>query len=168
MDTILFSALHGIALQYPLIQGLVIVFARLVIFLYPLFLLRLAAWRRCAMQSLIALAIAYGTNSLIAMLWYRDRPYQDMPAQPLFDTTYLYDSFPSDHASLAMALAATIFLCSSRIRGITALVLAFFIGLARIMAGVHYASDVLAGFGIGLTAAAASMYVYQHWCRRCI
>lgn len=61
-----------------------------------------------------------------------------------------------------MALAASIFFHSSRTRGILALVLALSIGLARVMAGVHYVSDVLAGFGIGLIAASVSAYVLRN------
>ncbi|MBI2484309.1 phosphatase PAP2 family protein [Candidatus Uhrbacteria bacterium] len=162
MDTILFVALHGIALQYPFLQGIVVVCARLAIVAYPVFFLRLPAWRHAALQSLIALVIAYAINIFIAIFWYRERPYADIPAEPLFGTSYLYDSFPSDHSAAAMALAASIFFHSSRTRGILALALALSIGLARVMAGVHYVSDVLAGFGIGLIAASVSAYVLRN------
>lgn len=166
MDTFLFTVLHGFALQYPVIQGTVIVFARLAIFAYPLFLIRFASWKHCALQSIVAAAIAYGINALIAVLLYRERPFREISAKPLFDTTYLFDSFPSDHAALAIAIAGSIFLCSSnRIRGIIALTLAFAIGLARVMAGVHYVSDVIGGFGIGLFAASISAFHY-HWYRK--
>jgi len=163
IDTFLFKAFHGIALHYPLVQGFVIVFARFAIFAYPLFFLRLPEWKRCATHSLASLALAYGINALISLVWYRERPYLSLDAQPLLDTTYLYDSFPSDHVALAMALAASIFLFSPRMRGISALLLAVLIGISRVMAGVHYMSDVLAGFGVGLIAASVSMYIHRMW-----
>ncbi|MBI4250503.1 phosphatase PAP2 family protein [Candidatus Uhrbacteria bacterium] len=159
IDTFLFKAFHGIALHYPLVQGLVIIFARFAIFAYPLLFLRFARWKRCIKLSLPSLALAYGINALISLVWYRDRPFVSLDAQPLFDTHYLHDSFPSDHAALAMALAASIFLCAPRTRGVYAIVIAVLIGVARIMAGVHYPSDILAGFGVGLFAAAIGKYI---------
>jgi undecaprenyl-diphosphatase len=61
-------------------------------------------------------------------------------------------SFPSDHASAAFAIAVTVFLLDRVVGGIF-LVAAFAIATGRVVAGVHYPADVLAGALVGTAAA---------------
>ncbi len=98
------------------------------------------------------MCIAYIANALIALMWYRERPFHDLDARILLDTSNLFDSFPSDHAALVSSIAVTI-LFASRGRGVLACLFAVFIALSRVSAGVHYISDVLAGIGIGIISA---------------
>lgn len=67
-------------------------------------------------------------------------------------------SFPSGHAMLSAITFLTIgallsrFTQSSRLRGFyvgTAILLTAFVGVTRVMLGVHYPSDVLAGWALG-------------------
>lgn len=68
-------------------------------------------------------------------------------------------SFASDHALLSMALAVSVLLVDRRV-GVVALVVAVFTGFARLYVGVHYPTDVLAGFALGtLVALVGSMFV---------
>jgi undecaprenyl-diphosphatase len=57
-------------------------------------------------------------------------------------------AFPSGHATAFMALALAIFLCHKKV-GYVFIGFAILIGVARIMAGVHFPVDILAGFILG-------------------
>lgn len=57
-------------------------------------------------------------------------------------------AFPSGHSTAFMALATSIFLSHKRV-GYLFIVFAVLIGLARIVAGVHFPLDILGGFILG-------------------
>lgn len=96
-----------------------------------------------AFLSLIGTALL---NVLTKNFFVRIRPDLWISLQP--ETTY---SFPSGHAMNAMALAAVSIILSwrSNIRWPIAIISAFFVlmvSLSRLYLGVHYPSDVLAGW----------------------
>ncbi|RLQ01292.1 phosphatase PAP2 family protein, partial [Micromonospora sp. CV4] len=62
-------------------------------------------------------------------------------------------SFPSNHATLAGALAVTTLLLSRRL-GLVALPLALLAAFSRVFVGVHYPHDVAAGLLLGALVAA--------------
>ena len=59
-------------------------------------------------------------------------------------------SFPSGHAARALMLAVLAFLLGPSWLGVLLLVWALLVGLARVATGLHYVSDVLAGWILGL------------------
>uniref|UniRef100_UPI00405779AF phosphatase PAP2 family protein n=1 Tax=Agathobacter sp. TaxID=2021311 RepID=UPI00405779AF len=61
-------------------------------------------------------------------------------------------SFPSGHSMNGMTAAVSLFLHNKKI-GIPAIVLAVFIGFSRMYHFVHFPTDVLAGFAVGMTMA---------------
>ena len=61
-------------------------------------------------------------------------------------------SFPSDHATAAFAIAVAVF-CFHRRIGAVFLVAAAAIAVSRVLLGMHYPTDVLAGALTGTTAA---------------
>jgi undecaprenyl-diphosphatase len=61
-------------------------------------------------------------------------------------------SFASDHALTTMALAVGILLVDRRL-GILAVLASVFTGFSRLYVGVHYPTDVLAGFALGTVVA---------------
>jgi undecaprenyl-diphosphatase len=67
---------------------------------------------------------------------------------PLFPTGSGHDSFPSGHATLAMAMAAGTYTLN-RPWGSLFIILALVVGVARVFAGVHWPLDVLVGWLIG-------------------
>ncbi len=91
--------------------------------------------------------------NLVKILIARIRPEPLLWFDPL-----LTFSFPSGHATSAMALFGSIAFISSRLaRGYTrifvctvSLALVVLIGLSRLMLGAHFFSDVLAGYILGL------------------
>ena len=63
-----------------------------------------------------------------------------------------FDSFPSGHAALFSALAASIYFYHKKL-GIVLGICALLIGLARIIGGAHFPVDIIAGYFVGVTVA---------------
>ncbi len=72
---------------------------------------------------------------------------------------WTFQSFPSGHATTSFALATAIFLVAGR-WGALAYVGAVLIALSRIVDGVHYFSDVVAGTFLGVLGA---LWVYRFY-----
>jgi undecaprenyl-diphosphatase len=74
------------------------------------------------------------------------------PCNALHDIVVLHCNtdagFPSDHAVMAGAATAGLFLVS-RILGLIAALASAAMGFARVYVGAHYPQDVLAGFALG-------------------
>jgi undecaprenyl-diphosphatase len=117
------------------------------------FLLR--GWRRGAVLVLVTLAGAAILDTGLKELFARARPqafFDYYPAPRSF-------SFPSGHAFFAVCFFGGIaVLLSHRLRGrlagalvwAVALVLTFLIGVSRVYLGVHYPTDVIGGFAVGI------------------
>ncbi len=96
---------------------------------------------------------AYLLAGLIKYLYLSPRPFLELEMiTPLVEATYKNGSFPSGHAAFFMALAAALFFYHKR----TAIIYAtgaLAIGIARVAAGVHWPTDVLAGWTLGILVA---------------
>jgi undecaprenyl-diphosphatase len=117
--------------------------------------LTIAGKRRAALFVALAVLGALGLNILLKESFVRPRP-SVVPHLSFVDTS----SFPSGHSMLSAAVYLTLGTCLSRIeerRRIkaffvgAALVLTAFVGVSRVWMGVHYPTDVLAGWTLGLT-----------------
>ncbi|WP_019201293.1 bifunctional phosphatase PAP2/diacylglycerol kinase family protein [Tsukamurella sp. 1534] len=111
--------------------------------------------RRAAVRGLATLAVtSLVVNQGFKRIHPRERPrFHGVPAarvrrQPTSN------SFPSGHAASAAAFAAGVAL-ENRPAGVALAGLAAAVGLSRIATGAHYPADVLAGFAIGASIAAA-------------
>jgi len=141
------------------------VFDKIIIFLanylqYPLVVLLLVAvyfWRiskpekkKLLWTTLLSAAIArLGVTELIRFFYHRSRPflvYNDI--HPLISKNEY--SFPSGHAAFFFALAMAIYLYNKK-WGIWFFIAAILISLSRVVAGIHYPSDILGGAVIGVT-----------------
>jgi undecaprenyl-diphosphatase len=106
-------------------------------------------WRRATAAGLSAAAVGLLANQLIAQLWHRPRPYQDHPLGILPLLSPSHDpSFPSDHATAAFAIAFGILFVARR-TGWLFVAWAALIAASRVLAGMHYPTDVLAGALVG-------------------
>lgn len=74
----------------------------------------------------------------------RKRPYEKFETPPLFERDGEGDSFPSRHTASAFIIAMSGFSLSPYL-GAGLLVVAVLIGISRILSGVHFFTDVLAG-----------------------
>ena len=113
-----------------------------------------------------------GLNAIAAVMWnpmvknlvFRRRPYCDhesirclKPVEPEAD---IYDlkaqgySFPSGHSATAAATWVSMPLYRPHpVLTVLAVVLPLLVGVSRVCLGVHYPTDVLAGWALGLIAA---------------
>ena len=73
------------------------------------------------------------------------------------ETSY---SFPSGHATFFMALAFALYFSHKKV-GYIFIFLALLIGLARIIAGVHFPLDILGGFVLGILTAYLVKFFYK-------
>lgn len=123
---------------------------------------RWASWRRTAVAAGLSAGLGLATASLIGGAVGRDRPFvADPGGVHLFSSHAADASFPSDHATAAMAIAVAILLRKPR-WGILAVVLALIVSIGRVALGYHYPSDVLAGIALG---SAAALVLWIPWLR---
>jgi membrane-associated phospholipid phosphatase len=94
--------------------------------------------------ALLALAI----NQPIGAAVSRARPYTVIPNMHLLVDKTSDFSFPSDHATVAGAVAAGLWLVNRRL-GLVAAVAAIVMAFARVYVGAHYVGDVVAGLLLG-------------------
>ena len=103
-----------------------------------------------------AAVLALLANAVLGHLWYHARPFADHPKQTVLLVHHAADnSFPSDHASVAFAVAFAVLMFHRRL-GIALVAVAVGVGLDRIFVGVHYPVDVGASVLVALGAALAA------------
>lgn len=97
-----------------------------------------------AVGTLVAVAVTQPVNHAVA----ETRPWQSLPHALILAGHSTDFSFPSDHAVMAGAVTAGIFIYSRRL-GIIAAVAAVLLAFARVYIGAHYPQDVAAGLLLG-------------------
>jgi undecaprenyl-diphosphatase len=170
-DTELFRAINGFAGRSAVLDGVGVFLAEGLVYLVaaaavvpPVYFAVRRRWRRWGGREaarearLTAAAVhAAGTamlaligNYLFSLIVFRPRPFVALrDVAQLVDMPAAYKSFPSDHTSLAFAIAFSV-LMFRRGLGIALLACAALIGLARVYVGVHYPADIAAGVLVGL------------------
>lgn len=108
---------------------------------------------RMYVLALVAAVIArFGVTHVLQEWFMRPRPFEAFSMPPLFpETSY---SLPSGHATFLFALATGVYAVNRR-AGLILFATAGIVSLTRIMAGVHYPGDILAGAFVGITVASA-------------
>ena len=115
--------------------------------------------RRAAWRGIGGLAAASAAANMAAKgLAGRDRPDVHVPACRQLPQAPRTTSFPSGHAASAAAFATGVALELPSL-AMPVIVLAAAVSASRVVTGVHYPSDVLAGFAIGAGVGAATL----HW-----
>ena len=112
--------------------------------------------------TMIAAGAIGGANALTTIIngiVERPRPFVDNDLTLLFYAP-TDPSFPSNTASVGFALATAVFLRQRRMGG-ALYALAFCWGVARVYAGVHYPTDVLAGAGVGVVGALLAAAIFR-------
>ncbi|TIS89810.1 phosphatase PAP2 family protein [Mesorhizobium sp.] len=103
-------------------------------------------------------------NQLILLLVHRMRPY-DAGVTHLLIAHSADPSFPSDHATATIAIAAAFLLHGMRRLGFWFLVAALLVTVSRVYIGTHYVSDVLGGALTGIVAALLVRALYREGTR---
>lgn len=120
-------------------------------------------WVFDAIEGALAIAVALALATLTAWIWPEERPFVVLHILPL--ARHAADnSFPSDHA-IAAALIAAYLWPRSRTASLAAIVAAVCIGVARILAELHWPVDIIGGFAVGLCAALLARVALGAWRR---
>ena len=155
MNSTIFFFFYNLAHQSNFFDHVVIFFGfwfpYIVVVLALLFLLFYHKNRREFFLVFFSGGLAIFTALMLKFFIHLPRPFLDLPnVSALFPETGF--AFPSGHATFFMALAVSIFFVHKKV-GYIFMFFALLIGLARIIAGVHFPVDILGGFILGALVA---------------
>lgn len=116
--------------------------------------------RKAALVAGVSLLLcSLAVNGVIKPAVARIRPYDAYPALiPLIDKVPDY-SFPSGHTANGFAVALVLFYMLPKKYSVWPVVLNALIALTRLYLGVHYPTDIIAGFLIALVISRLVWYV---------
>lgn len=168
LDTQLFYALNSLAGQSHLLDWVIVFFASYLAYIMGVLFLALVyfshypvreKWEIFWVTAISSLVARFGVAELIRLFYHRLRPYAD-PAlsnvhRLITDASW---SFPSGHATFFFAMAMALYLYNKK-WGTWFFIAATFIAIARVIAGVHYPSDIIGGAVIGIAVAYAIFHV---------
>ncbi len=97
---------------------------------------------KAALVPLISLIIV----SLIRILINRKRPYEKLDITPLYNKKTRGKSFPSRHSFAILIIAVSLGIFLHPILLLPLIIISIILGALRVLLGVHYISDVIAGF----------------------
>jgi undecaprenyl-diphosphatase len=103
-------------------------------------------------HALLATLLAYVLSEVFKYIFHTQRPFLTNGRE--VDVLFIPKdgAFPSGHAAQSFALAITVFLHDRKI-GFWFVVAAILIGVARVIANVHYPIDILGGAFLGTLVA---------------
>lgn len=108
-----------------------------------------------ALAAPVVTVLAYALSEAAKGWKAVDRPCRLVPAPTIAPCPEVGDwSFPSNHAAVAGAVAVAVLWSAVRL-GMAVLVLAAAAAASRVIVGVHFPHDVVAGFLLGAVVAAA-------------
>lgn len=161
-DTGDFNAVNGFARHTPWLHGLLTAYAKYGVVLFAVLLVvgYLLA-RRTGRPLVLARALLAGAGVLLAVAVNQPivhtvnerRPYTVLPHALLLVSRSADASFPSDHATMAGAVAIGLLFVSRRL-GVLACLAGLLMAFTRVYVGAHFPVDVVAGLVVGGVVAA--------------
>lgn len=166
LDIQLFYLLNSLAGQSHLLDGIIVFFASYAAYILGLSFFALVyfskypvreKWEIFWVTSISSLFSRFGVAEFIRFFYHRPRPFTALPDvhQLLTDSAW---SFPSGHASFFFAMATALYFYNKK-WGMRFFLLSILITASRVIAGVHYPSDIVGGALIGIAVAYAVFVV---------
>ena len=103
----------------------------------------------------------YVIVQFIHSIYYRLRPFEAHKVTQLFAKSS-EASFPSGHTAALLGIGMALYYFDRKI-GITVMVIGLLVGLARIICGIHYPSDVLAGVLVGIFSGLFINFIFNKY-----
>lgn len=167
LDVIVTRAINGLAGNSPVVDLLMIWVSKIGV---PILVAAVALqwWRKTDRAHVRHVIVAAGAsfllglslNQLVLLLVHRVRPYAAGITHLLIAKS-ADPSFPSDHATASVAIAAAFLLNGLRRTGFYFLAAAALLMFSRVYIGIHYVSDVMGGAFTGLLAALVVVVLYR-------
>lgn len=164
LDTQIFYLLNNLAGQSRTFDAVVVFLASylpyllIVLFLALVFFWHYPKWEKWELLLVVGISSViarFGVTELIRFFYHRPRPFLVLPVhQLLTDSAW---SFPSGHATFFFALSTAVYLYNKK-WGIGFFIATIFITVSRVIAGIHYPSDIVGGACIGIVVAYATFY----------
>ena len=163
LDWRLFRWFNGLAGRSPVLDIIVQLLVNEYVITTALALVLLMLWlggdsaetrqrnQRAVLYAAVTMVIANLIVKSMNLLVYRYRPFAVHQVHLLFYRPS-DSSFPSNAATVGFSLSSAIWLLNRR-AGSIMYGLALLFGLSRIVAGVHYPSDILGGIAVGMVSA---------------
>ena len=108
----------------------------------------LSSFKDGVLLLVIPVGIAVLTSELISQVYVRQRPFVAMPGVRLLVPHAADGGMPSHHVVFMVAVAVMIYSVDRKM-GYILLLVTLITGIARVSAGIHYPSDILAGAILG-------------------
>jgi len=104
------------------------------------------------LQAILSLTLANSLLKLCNWNYFRARPFMALEGVNLLFYQSTDSSLPSNAATVGFSLATAVWLRNRRM-GLTLYIVGALFGFSRIYCGVHYPSDIIAGFVLGVLSA---------------
>lgn len=161
LDHSLFFIFYNLSYRFHFVDWLIVFFGEY-LFYFALFIFAYFVYKNYKQEALqlklyglalfSALVARFGVATVIRFVYHRPRPFLAFSLPHLInDNEY---SFPSGHTIFIFALATAVYPFNKKL----AYFLygpGFLIGLARIVGGVHYPSDIVGGIILGVATGIA-------------
>lgn len=109
-------------------------------------------WKEIALHAFFASVVAWILAEVVKEIIPVLRPFQMTGYPPLTITFHTDPSFPSGHAAISFAMAASVWFHDKKV-GVIYLVGAVLVSLGRVLTNVHFPIDVIAGSILGIGSA---------------
>lgn len=109
-------------------------------------------------ESILVPAVSFFCVSIFRKLYKSQRPYEVFGVEPLIPKETKGKSFPSRHVFSAFMIGMTIAPWNAP-AGCLILLLGTLLAITRVLGGVHFPRDVIAGAALGILCAVLGYYV---------
>ena len=162
-DMLLFPILNGIVGKNIFIDGIVVFAGSPLIWIMVVGAV-LVLWGDKLFSKIFSLIGAIIFSEIIIQtihfFYNRPRPFEVMNILRQLLSHDMGASFPSGHATVSFAIATTVFLWRPK-WGIWFLIVAFAVSTGRVIGGVHWPSDIVAGAAVGVFSAMTAYWTLR-------
>lgn len=159
-------ALNGLTGNHVFFDAMVLVYAEIIPWFIGLFfcILIIFSYKRTVKPFIFSALVLSSVGFLSARLkvfFNFQRPFElYQTIQPVF-ITYGFGSFPSSHAFFFASLTTLSFFFLKRFSYFF-LIVSLLIGAARVIAGVHFFFDIIAGWVFGFLFTLGAIFLYKN------